>query len=385
MHTKLKHFIKKVAVTLALGAVVLTGISITKPQTVQAADHIYKNKTFYVYAEHAVKIQSYFSDDKISQSSLPNWNGRGYGTINIYSEGSGFTYNGKSCYRYKVEMVDVDVKNKTPYIYIRASGNANEGYYPVSARITAYNDDNGCNVKANEYKQLEETLDASNRLFAYIGYSFTGTEMEVKFDRYQFDVSYDLNGGTGTSSTQSGYFSSTQSGVKLHSAPSKTGYTFNNWICNRDNKAHAAGSNYYPNDWSTGHLRNQITMTADYTAKPYYVSYDPNKPSNASSNVTGSMSGKTEFRYDKPQNLSDNKYKLTGWTFTGWNTKPDGSGKSYTNGQEVTNLNDGNDVTLYAQWTANVYRVNFDKAAGENGTNYMYEKYDNGFYSDENN
>ena len=45
MHTKLRHFIKKAAVTLALGAVVLTGMSITKPQTVQAADHIYKNKT----------------------------------------------------------------------------------------------------------------------------------------------------------------------------------------------------------------------------------------------------------------------------------------------------------------------------------------------------
>ena len=91
---------------------------------------IYKNKTFHVYAEHAVRIKSYYSDDNISQSKKPEWN-----------------------------------------------------------------NDNGCNVKANEYKQLEETLDANDKLFAYIGYSFTGTEMEVKFDQYKFNVAYDLNGG----------------------------------------------------------------------------------------------------------------------------------------------------------------------------------------------
>ncbi|WP_455721893.1 InlB B-repeat-containing protein [Agathobacter sp.] len=352
MHTKLRHFIKKAAVTLALGVAVLTGISAAKPQTVQAADHIYKNKTFYVYAEHAVIIRSYFSDDKVSQSKLPNWNNRGYGTINIYSEGSGFKYNNKNCYRYKVEMKDVDVKNKTPYIYIYAPESEKDGYYPVSARITNYNNDNGCNVKANEYKQLPETLDASNMLFAYIGYSFTGTEMEIDFDHYQFDVSYDLNGGKGDSSSQSGYFSSKQEGVKLHSAPSKTGYTFNNWICNRDGKPHNAGSNYYPNDWSTGHLRNQITMTADYTAKPYYVSYNPNKPGNASSNVQGSMPSKVEFRYDKPQNLSNNSYTLTGWTFTGWNTKPDGTGKTEENQmgkQEVDRLFEGGNLNGKAE------------------------------------
>lgn len=276
MHGKIKNILKKTALLLTLGLTCITAVSIGKPQNVQAASHIYKNKTFYVYAEHAVTIQSWFSDDKINGSRELEWNNRGLGSINIYSEGNGYTYNGKNCYRYKVEMINVDVKRKTPYIEIRAYKNKREGYYPVSARITASNGDNGCNVKANQYKQLEETLDASNRLFAYIGYSFTGTEMEVKFDRYKFNVTYDLNGGQGDNSTQEGKFNRDKAGVTLHGAPSRAGYQFTKWRCNRNNVEYSAGSSYYPNDWTDGHLLNSIIMTAQWEANKYYVTYDSN-------------------------------------------------------------------------------------------------------------
>ena len=40
-----------------------------------------------------------------------------------------------------------------------------------------------------------------------------------------------------------------------------------------------------------------------------------------------------------------------GWYFAGWNTKADGSGMSYTDGQ---NINVGMNMTLYAQWTKDV-------------------------------
>jgi uncharacterized repeat protein (TIGR02543 family) len=41
----------------------------------------------------------------------------------------------------------------------------------------------------------------------------------------------------------------------------------------------------------------------------------------------------------------------TGWRFDGWNTEPDGSGKSYAPGQVVCDIAppDGT-VTLYARW-----------------------------------
>ena len=38
-------------------------------------------------------------------------------------------------------------------------------------------------------------------------------------------------------------------------------------------------------------------------------------------------------------------------TFTGWNTKADGSGTSYAAGQTITRLSNSNAITLYAQWS----------------------------------
>lgn len=53
--------------------------------------------------------------------------------------------------------------------------------------------------------------------------------------------------------------------------------------------------------------------------------------------------------------LIDNQYIRKGWIFLGWNTQPDGSGQSYTNGQSIVDLSttDKDVVTLYAQWLDN--------------------------------
>ena len=50
---------------------------------------------------------------------------------------------------------------------------------------------------------------------------------------------------------------------------------------------------------------------------------------------------------DSSAMLSDNAYTRSGYSFTGWNTKADGSGTAYKNGQKITPTED---ITLYAQW-----------------------------------
>lgn len=245
MHGKIKNILKKTALLLTLGLICITTVSIGKPQKVQAASHIYKNKTFYVYAEHAVTIQSWFSDDKIDQSKQFNWNGRynadgsSLGSINISCDGEGYTYpsnNKIKCFRYTIEMKDVDVKNKTPYIQIFARDNDELGYYPVSTRITASDGNNGCNVKANEYKQLEETLDASNRLFAYIGYSFTGTSMEVNYNQCSYTVNYSAGtDGIGSVPSQTANYN-TATKIASSAGLSRKGYSFNGWLCSNDSQ-----------------------------------------------------------------------------------------------------------------------------------------------------
>ena len=50
-------------------------------------------------------------------------------------------------------------------------------------------------------------------------------------------------------------------------------------------------------------------------------------------------------------NLTSNSFTRSGYEFTGWNTKDDGTGTSYTDGQSVTDIaSPGRTITLYAQW-----------------------------------
>lgn len=73
--------------------------------------------------------------------------------------------------------------------------------------------------------------------------------------------------------------------------------------------------------------------------------------------------------YDQIFNLSNNGYKKDGAVFCGWNTAPDGSGQSFSEGQSVSNLTaaDGGTVTLYAQWKAINYKVHFDGNGATSG------------------
>lgn len=48
-----------------------------------------------------------------------------------------------------------------------------------------------------------------------------------------------------------------------------------------------------------------------------------------------------------------------GHTFTGWNTKADGTGAAYLPGADVAYPAEGRTLTLYAQWEANTYKTEF--------------------------
>ena len=70
--------------------------------------------------------------------------------------------------------------------------------------------------------------------------------------------------------------------------------------------------------------------------------------------------------YDVTQNLTANEYTRERYSFTEWNTKPDGSGTTYTDEQEVSKLTtvNGGVVTLYAQWERKPYTVTFNSNGG---------------------
>ncbi|MBR0133865.1 InlB B-repeat-containing protein, partial [Candidatus Saccharibacteria bacterium] len=77
---------------------------------------------------------------------------------------------------------------------------------------------------------------------------------------------------------------------------------------------------------------------------------------------TGTMSDTTGVT-DQTVQVATNSFTRAGYTFTGWNTKADGSGTDYSEGADyaltATNL------ALYAQWSANPSKIVYDANGGE--------------------
>ena len=189
----------------------------------------------------------------------------------------------------------------------------------------------------------------------------------------KYTVSYDANGGTGAPGNQIKTYGTnlTLSSQK----PTQTGYLFDYWN-GSDGKIYAPGAAFGTNA--------DTKMTAHWTAITYYVSYNSNKPSKASSNPTGIMLN-SEHKYLPASALSGNTYSLKGWSFKKWNSKADGSGTNYADKAYVSKLTTTNKATvpMYAQWKPNVYRLMLDEQyATTSGTQMIYEKYDYDWYKD---
>lgn len=87
----------------------------------------------------------------------------------------------------------------------------------------------------------------------------------------------------------------------------------------------------------------------------YSVIYDGNGAD------SGSMEAEI-FIIDVEKALAENEFSKVGYIFVEWNTKPDGSGARYADMEIVKNLcsADGEEITLYAQWKAIVYIIQYD-------------------------
>ncbi len=104
------------------------------------------------------------------------------------------------------------------------------------------------------------------------------------------------------------------------------------------------------------------TLYAKWLPNDYTIRYDGNGGS-------GSIPAQAAV-WDTPVTLAENAFNRWGYRFTRWENKY-GDGQTYAAGQEVTNLsgkNQGDKVTLYAQWKAITYTVVFDPGQGGSGS-----------------
>jgi uncharacterized repeat protein (TIGR02543 family) len=177
-----------------------------------------------------------------------------------------------------------------------------------------------------------------------------------------YTVSYSGNGNNSgeVPVDKQSYLTGTQAIIASNSGNLvKTGFTFSGW----NTKADGTGRNYLPGEALQIGSQN-LTLYAKWIAEniqTYSVSYFANgsttgtAPTDANKYVAGStVTVKTN---------SGNLVK-TGFTFSGWNTKADGTGTTYAIG--ATFAIGSADISLYAKWVAETV-VNYTVTFNENG------------------
>lgn len=182
------------------------------------------------------------------------------------------------------------------------------------------------------YAILEEDLNADVTINLVSKHGTVSDTMTVKYKSY---ISTD--GYTGSLETQ-----------KLP-VPSEQGYTFNGWKIN----------DTLISDYRPVQVTDTITVTADWTANyisVYYYLNNSNKFKVYDSNTMNSVSSYFYETLRTGINTILNKDKILisdAYEFTGWNTKSDGSGTSYSDKadmKEILNSKTSSSIDLYGQW-----------------------------------
>ena len=166
-------------------------------------------------------------------------------------------------------------------------------------------------------------------------------------------LTYDGNGNT-SGATEPTTGTTDQTVAVRDNGFRRDGYTFTGW----NTRADGTGEAVKPGDKRV--LNGEGRLYAQWTADPASITYHANVK-----DATGDTAAQTGVT-DQRTTLSANGYDRYGYTFTGWNTKPDGSGTGYLPG--AAHVMRGR-LDLYAQWTANpasiTYHANADDASGE--------------------
>ena len=249
-----------------------------------------------------------------------------------------------------------------------------------------YNSNNEANESVNQQVYLGTSVNLDKNTFEYKGHIFKNwnTKADGTGDTYtdeqlieegineelqlyaqwtpiQYTIYYNANGGEGE--TRSWELDYPESGKVLFGGSSwftKENYVFDSW----NTKADGSGIKYLSllKDYSITFdeipfdENYEITVYAQWKKVEYSIWLDSN----------GGLQSQIELKYafDETKALSLNIFTKTGYTFKNWNTKADGSGDTYTDGQIIST---DKNMRLYAQWSPNEQIVSYD-ANGGTGT-----------------
>ena len=158
-------------------------------------------------------------------------------------------------------------------------------------------------------------------------------------------ITFDANGGSGLMTPQ--WILYDEASVLKPNRFTLKGYVFTGWNTEKD----GSGDAYCDSD--TVCLKEDTTLYAQWHKGVGQIAFNANGGS-------GAMFPQWVI-YDESAVLNPNRFKSDGYVFTGWNTKSDGTGKEYPDGDTVRFTED---TTLYAQWHKGVRQITFDTNGG---------------------
>ena len=329
--------------------VIYKASDLTKPVVSKAVTNLYDGDTFapniadYYSSANGYEFVGWFNDGNFNQ----------YKAGKNYTEATEFTVTG--AWQNVIAVVTDYEKVVVKAVYDGDKANAKTIYSGLALR--------GTNVI--EYLEANVTnLDVEGHtLDKWFNWDWYGhkvaenatvngwTNVYVTYSRNVFTVTY-TDGVNGAAFADESHTAKYEDATPAFegSLENYIGWVFNGWNPKVADKVtedvtytakwKMKGANtviYYGNE---GVRSNGDTFWSEYT--------------NAQTQVLGSNTGYYEFA-------------RTGWHFTGWNTKADGTGDAYAAGATYTFTAAHNleTVKLYAQWERNTYTVSFNCNGGE--------------------
>lgn len=175
-------------------------------------------------------------------------------------------------------------------------------------------------------------------------------------------ITYNANGGTGVMPNQTIKYSNSSVTIIINDYSennltknkfTRENYGFVNWNTSADGSGSSFSDGQFMSYRSDVHT---LTLYAQWK-KDFVVIYNAN-------GGTGTMENQ-QFSYNIDKTLSRNTFTKDDYSFSGWNTKADGTGTNYPDGTNIKNLNTDNEesITLYAQWRKD-FTIIFDANGG---------------------
>lgn len=173
-----------------------------------------------------------------------------------------------------------------------------------------------------------------------------------------YTINYELNGGY----WEWGLSEDKEYNVPLAlmHVPEKTGYTFEHWVDSDGDIYTVSNESQYIKNKST-------TLSAQWIRIQKRVFYTGQKPQDAPENIDidwTDIPNNVLHNYGDPWSTIDKTPSLLYYKFKEWNSKADGTGKSYTKNQKNILPAITEDITLYAQWERLKYTVSYDGNGG---------------------